>query len=289
MRGTHRIFLWLSVLILFTSTPDNSQSSVNRVHNQIAFVSDRDGLRQIYLMNLDGTNVKRLTNLSSNVLDIDCSPVGDKILFSTLDGVSILDLDTLSVMEMRPNAEDPAWSPNENRIAFSATDDGNYEIYTLDLNRGIIRRLTNNNIVDRMPDWSGDGKQITFYSERENMTGIFIMGSDGSNQTRLTANSLDLMPDWSPVDNKIAYVSQHHNYWNIYSINLENGDDISLGDTNSHNYDPNWSPDGSKIVFTSERDENPEIYVVRSDGLQSDRLTKNRANDTSPCWIVTAN
>jgi dipeptidyl aminopeptidase/acylaminoacyl peptidase len=96
---------------------------------QIAFASDRDGNREIYVMSADGTGLERVTN----------DPAEDG---------------------------QPAWSPDGTEIAFSSNRDGNFEIYVMSADGTGERRLTNGSESDQSPAWSPDGTEIAYFSNR---------------------------------------------------------------------------------------------------------------------------
>ena len=127
---------------------------------QIAFSSNREGNSEIYVMDADGGNQRKLTN----------NPLRDWY---------------------------PSWSPDGEHIAFASGRDGNFEIYVMDADGGNQRRLTNNPLWDREPSWSPDGKRIAFVSDREENDEIYVMDADGGNQRRLTNNDRgDRKPAW---------------------------------------------------------------------------------------------
>src|SRR5919108_1384799 len=118
---------------------------------------------------------------------------------------------------------------------------------------------------------------------------IYIMNSDGNDQTRLTDNSAsDGDPSWSPDGEKIAFDSTIDEDGNrdIYIMNADDGSgQTRLTDDPAFDTDPSWSPDGTKIAFSSNReDDNSEIYIMNSDGSGQTRLTDNSADDFSPSW-----
>ena len=115
---------------------------------QIAFVSERDGLRQIYAMDADGGNQRNLTNN----------------LFHNWD---------------------PSWSPDGKRIAFTSSEARNQEIHVMDADGGNQRNLTNNRAFDFLPSWSPDSKRIAFVSMRGGRNReIYVMGANGSNPAK---------------------------------------------------------------------------------------------------------
>ncbi|NIO48958.1 MAG: DUF5050 domain-containing protein [Candidatus Aminicenantes bacterium] len=110
---------------------------------KIAFQSNRDGSWEIYVMNADGSEQKRLTNNHTG-------------------GVS------------------PSWSPDGKKIAFQSDRDENREIYVMNADGSEQKRLTNNRANDLYPSWSPDGKKIAFFSDRDGNWEIYVMNADGS-------------------------------------------------------------------------------------------------------------
>ena len=226
---------------------------------QIAFVSARDGNWQIYVMDADGKNQRRLTN---NVW------------------------------------EDwfPSWSPDGERIVFNSRRDGNFrndfgitdEIYVMDADGSNQQRLTENLFDDRDPSWSPDGEWIAFVSDRDGLFNdeIYVMDADGSNQRRLTENlAIDWHPSWSPDGDRIAFSSFREGNSDIYIMDADGKNQRRLTKNRQSDWHPSWSPDGEWIVFASDRNGNAEIYVMDADGGNRRNLTKNRGDDWHPSWF----
>jgi TolB protein len=139
----------------------------------IAFVSQRDGNQELYVMPPSGAPEIRLTN-------------------------------TPSFHEGNPN-----WSPDGTKLAFDACvaetfpcpGTPNYEIFRVNINGTGLRRLTNVPGIDFNPAWSPDGEEIVFRSDRTGFTHIWKMDADGSNQTQLTTVDFTggVDPDWQPI------------------------------------------------------------------------------------------
>ncbi len=130
----------------------------------IAFVSDREGDEDIFLMAPDGLTVTRLTRSEGR----DTSP---------------------------------NWSPDGSRIVFVSERDGNFEIYLMNADGSNPVRLTNNGSYEWSPTWSPDGKLLAFTSTRDHYTtyNIYIMEPDGSNLKQLTFDTAnDIIPRWWP-------------------------------------------------------------------------------------------
>ena len=286
---------------------------------RIAFVSNRDGNAEIYVMDTDGGNPRRLTNNRHIDSSPSWSPDGKRIAFvSDRDGhVDIRGLPTYEIYVMDANggnqlnltndANDdgsPSWSPDGKRIVFSSTRDmvrgeaaHNIEIYVMDADGGNAQRLTNNLTEDQHPSWSPDGKRIAFSARRdghfENELGItyeiYVIDADGGNEQRLTENrNNDWNPSWSPDGKRIAFMADRKGdvvNWDVYVIDADGGNQQNLTENRVYDSSPSWSPDGKRIAFFSFRDKNTEIYVMDADGGNQQNLTNNPHSDSSPAWL----
>ena len=270
---------------------------------KIAFVSDRDGYGEIYIMDPDGKNQIRLTNDDSEDVAPSWSPDGSKIAFvsdrdSYRDGndeiyirnVYIMSVDGSGQKNLTNNpAEDgmPSFSPDGSKIAFESNRDGNYEIYIINVDGSEQTRLTKNPAWDLRPSFSPDGSKIAFTSNRDGNYEIYIMDPDGKNQIRLTNNdSKDVSPSWSPDGSKIAFESNRDGNCEIYIMNVDGSEQTRLTNNPAEDRQPCFSPDGAKIAFGSWRDGNWEIYIMNVDGSGQTRLTNNPTYDGEPSFSL---
>ena len=285
---------------------------------QIAFVSSRDGNPEIYVMNADGNNQRRLTNHPARDYAPSWSPDGKRIVFiSERDGhpdrapgwftseIYVMDADGSNQINLtnHPSADSsPSWSPDGQRIVFQSDRDNggrghNIEIYVMDADGGNQQNLTNTPNADEDPSWSPDGERIVFSAQREghveNKFGItseiYVMDADGGNQQRLTENrNNDWHPSWSPDGKRITFMSDRKGdfvSFDIYVMDADGGNQQKL--TNHRDWDgsPSWSPDSQRIVFNSNRDGKSEIYVMDADGGNLQNLTNNPHSDFGACMV----
>ena len=147
-------------------------------------------------------------------------------------------------------------------------------------------RLTNNNGGNNFgPAWSPDGTKIAFTSSRDGNFEIYVMGTDGSNPTRLTDNNADDgSPAWSPDGTKIAFDTDRNDGSNEIYVMAADGSSPTRLTNGGYNFQPAWSPDGTKIAFVSYRDDDYEIYVMDADGSSPTRLTNSGGYDGQPAW-----
>ncbi len=284
---------------------------------QIAFASGRSGNFEIYVMDADGVNPRRLTNNSDDDWDPSWSPDGKRIVFcSDRDGhpdripgwftseIYVMDADGGNQQNLTNHPSDdrsPSWSPDGTRIAFQSYRDNdrnhNIEIYVMAADGSNLQRLTNNLIEDEDPSWSPDGERIVFSSAREGHVvhnldvtdEIYVMDADGNNQQRLTENrNNDWEPVWSPDGKRIAFAADRKGdfvKFDIYVMDADGGNPQKLTNNRGWDSSPSWSPDSERIAFTSEREENYEIYVMDADGGNLQNLTNNPHSDSGPAWL----
>ena len=165
----------------------------------VAFVSDRAGNRDIYLVKPDGTGLRRLTEGPEDEGSPSFSPDGGRLaMFAAEEGSLSLRIVALKSGEIRTVHKEPgpgyglAWSPDGRFLAFNAERDGNMDLYVLDLESGAARRLTDQPGTDHLPVWYPDGKHLIYTSEQGDLETVFRISIQGGNPERVA------MPELSP-------------------------------------------------------------------------------------------
>jgi TolB protein len=265
------------------------------IDSTIAFTSNRDQLpepkafepTEIYLMNGDGSDQRRLTHTDWNEGASDWSPNGTKIAFHSnkLCGTPWTGPCTKSGLFLM-NAFDPA-------------------------EQTLLTNLSQKEVAAELgahfPSWSPDGQRLAFNSwANVDGTGvkppqtrdIFVINVDGTGLTNLTRDikvegpegigdilADDYRPDWSPDGKKIAFTTNRDRNLEIYLMNADGTEPTRLTNNTGSDRGPKWSPDGTKIVFESNRDGNWDICVVRpTDSNGQLNLTNYAAEEANPSW-----
>lgn len=174
---------------------------------QIAFMSARDGNTEIYVMNADGSNVRRLTNHPAGDSTPTWSPSGTQIAFTSdrtgkpqiyiMSAVDGSNLRRLSMGESE--ADRPTWSPAPfNEIAYSArTSSAGFDIRVYDLSTSQASLLTHGEGTNEGPAYSPNGKHIAFTSTRSGRVQVYTMGRDGRDVRQITRTGSNQTPAWS--------------------------------------------------------------------------------------------
>jgi TolB protein len=271
-------------------------------HNgRIAFVSNRDAAGtanlEIYSMNPDGTDVRRLTDHPRPDEEPSWSPDGSHIAFSgTRDdqyGLYVMDADGSDVRRLSEGrfffpTGSPSWSPDGKQVVFQGnTGVTANDLYVVNADGTGQRKLTDTpDVREFTPAWSPDGSRIAFSQLVPPCTTvvcnfeIFTINLDGSGKTRLTHDSdQDTDPDWSPDGTKVAYGSLD----GVTEVRV-----VSAAGTDDHGfappalgYTPAWSPDGRQIAWSASGN---EINVMNADGSEQRNVSNSAAFDVQPDW-----
>ncbi len=205
---------------------------------KIAYVSDRAGAKEIYVMDYDGYGAFPLTS----VRDLSLTP---------------------------------AWSPDSEHIAYMAYHGSVTNIEVISRNGGSPVPFPSPVGLNTTPAWSPDGKRIAFASNRDkHSTGdgpeIYIASSNGTNMIRLlprsTASGIDTSPVWNPATGReLAFVSDRSGSQQIYRINDDGTNLRRLIDAGGDAENPSWSPDGNFLAFAWKKSGNSRFDIYLHD------------------------
>jgi TolB protein len=258
--------------------------------SRMAFVSDRSGDPELWVMDWNGSNPKQLTKHGSIALAPTWSPDGDQLAFTSyLRGAPALFLLTpqegyLKLLFDRGGVNSSAsFSPDGSMVAFASSTGGNVDIHVLPIEGGEPRRLTTSRGIDTQPAWAPNGRQIAFTSTRSGSPQIYLMDVDGSNVRRLSfSGEFHDEPSWSYDGVRVVCTTRVDGRFQLTTINTITGEESILPGP-GNNESPVFSPDGSMLAFSSDRTGSPQIFITDADGVPH-QLTSEGMNH-SPTWI----
>ncbi|HZF10121.1 MAG TPA: Tol-Pal system beta propeller repeat protein TolB [Thermoanaerobaculia bacterium] len=255
--------------------------------SSIAFTSDRTGFKEIFLMDYDGLNQRRITGHRSTSMSPAWTPSGDALAYTSfVNGPPGLYVAELSSGRKHPLVTSgslnisPSFSPDGARVAFARSVEGNVEIFTAGKDGADLRRLTHNDAIDTNPAWSPKGGVIAFTSSRGGSPHIYLMDAEGTNVRRLTfEGEYNDGAAWSPEGDLLAYASRRSGRFQVAVTNIATQETRVLTSGPGENQSPTFSPDGRKIAFTSRRTGTHQIFVMDLDGGNVHQLTSEGNND----------
>jgi len=260
-------------------------------NTRIAFVAGEKGESHLYMVDIDGRNLRRLTTTPSIVMGPSWSPDGTQVAYlSYADGnpaiyiVNVMTMETTKFSSFDGLNSSPSWSPDGERIALTLSKDGNPEVYIISLDGMMRKRVTHYSGIDTSPTWAPNGIELAFTSDRAGSPHVFVTDIQGLSPRRISSGSYyNTSPAWSPQGDLIAYVSRIEGRFQIFAA-----DPFGIGSTQlttgGNNEDPDWSPEGMHIVFCSTVNGNSAIYIMNRDGGNKTRVFDGLVRPRNPSW-----
>ncbi len=256
----------------------------------IAFISDKSGKKELYVMDYDGINVQRFTSDKSIVGSPHFNRQGTRIAYTSYRSgypdvyVSDLSGSRQAVSRYPGLNSGAAFSPSGAQIALTLSKDGNPELYTMSAGGGGLKRLTRTRGGESSPSWSPDGSQIAYASDQGGRPQIYIISSSGGAGSQLTTSpAYNTEPDWSPDGALIAYSSLIGGNFAVSVIDPRGGGGKVLY-SDGKCEDPSWAPDGRHLVFTRGAGGNSALYILDTLTKQATQLGRDYGNCTEPAW-----
>ncbi len=238
---------------------------------KIFFVGERDGVKNIFMMNFGGHRVRKITNNRSINIFPSPSPGGRSVAYiSFKDGspaVFVKNLNTNRTVKLNllGPADYVAWSPTGSKLAIALTPDRyNTEIYTVDTNGRDLKQLTFTGGINTSPSFSPNGSRIVFVSNRGGSPQVYIMNFDGSDQRRITYNgsNYNTSPAWSPDGQKIAFTSLIKGVLQVCIINTNGTGEKQVTDTPYSALHPAWTRDSRIITFSTDIAGKQKLFMI---------------------------
>ena len=242
--------LGVRVCVVFAKPPDTAK---------IVFGANREGNRDIYLMNIDGSEQINITN----------HPADD------ISG---------------------AWSPTGKQILFASDRDrflGSWDLYLMDPNGQNVQPVFGKSADRSAPSWSPNGKQIAYRKREHGQQFIYIANIDGKNEERVAIGG---SPAWSPDGTEIVFVVKAAvERWEINILNVRTRKQRAFFPPKavpSWVRAPTWSPRGDKLAFSwlhrvpfVDFLKTETIYTVNRDGTRLTQIVDEAGPEvTSPVW-----
>jgi TolB protein len=259
---------------------------------KLVFQATRDGLQcdQIFIMNVDGSDLRRVSTGKGKTTCAYFFPGDEKVLYS-------------STHHVHPDC--PPAPPRGKRFIWPLHP---FDIFSSGIDGSALKRLTADGSYNAEATVSRDGS-IVFTSLREGDLDIYVMNSDGSGVKRLThQKGYDGGPFFSSDGKKIVYRAFHptdpkeiEEYekhlatkqlvggrLDLFVMNSDGSDQRQVTNNGASNFCPFFHPSGKQIIFSSNL-QNPEgrefnLYLINTDGAGLERITVHQGFDAFPMF-----
>jgi Tol biopolymer transport system component len=256
---------------------------------RIAFLSNRTGAEELFVISTDGTGERQLTTSPDDKGALAWTADGKQILFSTFANdtshLHAIDPDGTKQREIaKVTGRGPTLSPDGTRLLYMT---GTWTATRLMLSASDgsqARQITDGSSIAWNNQWSPDGKRIAFTSRSDPKSelAIFLMNADGTGRRQLShfagGSGNAQWPVWSPDGHQLAVqvnrLQEHAGH--IWIIDATTGDAHKLGAHDQPYLDetPAWFPDGTRIAFQSNRTGKMEVWVMNADGSGARQITR---------------
>ena len=226
-------------------SPDGRRIAFSRMPSPTA-----DNFAELWVMDADGSHQQRVTFNDRPDYDSAFSPDGRHLVFARRATAGVpsdiwtVDLRTGRERQLTnsPQAEDdrPQWSPDGTRIAFGSDAD----LYTIRPDGQDLRRLTRSPRFEAFPNYSPDGRLLTFTAESAGVIDVFVMPAGGGPERQLTFDpGEEGLSVFSPDGRFIAYTSDLEGRYDVMRIRADGSQRVNLtASSPAGGGDPDWQP-----------------------------------------------
>ena len=251
-------------------------------------------VKRLAMMDQDGANVRYLTDGRDLVLTPRFSPTSQEVTYMSYAGgaeprVYLLNIESNQrehVGNFPGMTFAPRFSPDGQQVIMSLQQEGNANIFAMDLRTRRTTRLTNDAAIDTSPSYSPDGSRIVFESDRGGSQQLYVMGADGSNPQRISfGEGTYSTPVWSPRGDLIAFTRRKGGQFAI-GIMKPDGSGERILTEGFHNEGPTWAPNGRVLMFfrdTPGANGGPQLWTIDLTGYNEYRVPT-PAFGSDPAW-----
>ena len=273
--------------ILLTITGEKGINS-----NKVVFASGSRSRKDIYMADIDGQNVKRLTNYRSICLSPSVSSNGKYLSYTSYKegrpNLYVFDLENnreIFVDREEGMKVGTSWMTNRAALAYSHTSGRYSTIYTFDVDRKDKKSLMRNEGIYTSPSFSPDGTKIVFVSDKYGTPQIFVRDLASGDIKRLTySGSYNSSPNFSPKGDLIVFVAKFEGSFEICTMNPD-GSNQRVLTSGGINDSPHISPCGRYIIYSSNKGGKSTINVMLFNGENKRVLRFTDGDETQPRFV----
>lgn len=282
---------------LTTGESDNYSPTFSLDGTQIAFTSFRLDNADIYLMDLNGRILRRVTfstdfndssptflknpnfllysseTKSSREVKVDILGSGSTSTYAGLNMTHIHSKMTRPVVPISFGTRAPRSSPTGKKVVYESSVNENLELFLIDFKDIDLadmtpqeitpKRITSNDVDDGSPSFFPDEKRLVFVSSHNGVNQLYTININGKNVKHLNPNRYGCYnPTVSPDGKTIAFMSARDDDWEIYLVDVDGKNERKITSGIGRSIQPTFSPDGRYLAFVSDRNDSFHIYLM---------------------------
>ena len=303
--GAGRVRLGIAVILALLSLQGIRCGGDGESGLRVLFYSNRDGDDDVYVMELDGSGVQRLTDEPGRDYEADISPDGGILVFASqrsgesgarlhlvnVDGSDVRQLTFGSSDEGRVTDDYAHFEHPGRRVVFQRTvqpEGGrpDADIWIVDIDTGEETQVTNTpDAWDSTPSFGAGGTSVLFESNRDGDFDLYRLDLGTMEVVQLNdVAGRDGAVKESPDGRLLTFASDRDGDFEVYVMDSDGGNVHPLTENDAEDRSPHWSPDGTQVLFDSDRDGDREIYLMNADGSTQRRITTSAGKDEDPHW-----
>ena len=290
-----------------TVTPTPAATAIGGGMGQLAFASIQNEQPQIYLINIDGTGMTKLTDMPDGACQPSWSPDGMRLAITSPclrsrdryqgSSIWILSIDTLELIQLPtiPGGGDfdPAWDPSGEKIAFTSIRDGYSQLYVINVDGSDLENLTARFTPHSQPVWDPRGTNLILTGERDFQTEILIMDSGGKDELVISVpgGQGHAHADWSKDGQFVLYERILSGIPHLVAKRFEDREEVALQicpegpRANQPMAEGRWSPDSQWIIFETWPDGIAHnLGLMTANCTNYVELTDASTYDYDPAW-----
>lgn len=171
---------------------------------------------------------------------------------------------------------------SQTHIVFTCYVNGFDQVCMMNADGSNIQQLTSSFGTSWYATITQPGDQIVYSSMKSGQFEIYLMSTDGTEETRLTEGGDGYAPMLSPDGRQVVFAAKQQNLdQDIYVMNVDGSSLTRLTSAGGDDQDPVWSPDGRQILFSSDRSGQRNLWLMNADGSGAYQLTETGARGRS--------
>jgi TolB protein len=292
MRTLLNFLIIVAFLQLITATAQQSAINsglpvVSPDGHRIAFLSNKNGTDDLYVINADGSKELQLTHTAEHESISGWTRDGKQLIFSVFKNntSSIFAIDSEGKNQHLIGTvpgRSPVISPDGTQVIYATGSWTEMALFVSTLDGKEQRQLNDGKSIAWNVHWAPDGKRFAFTGRGEKEIAVFVANADGSNNRQLSRVPMDegaaQWPVWSNDGKRLAIqVSSrsHKDSAHIWLVDVASGESRKLAEHAEDYLDetPFWFPDGKRLAFQSNRSGRMEVWIMNADGRNPRQVT----------------